>query len=311
MEETRKKVSKRKRTRLRFSYCSIFALMMGFMPQIAIGQGSIFGQVSNADLSVPADGEMLFFGFLDNTDEEIRIESSVGAGYESGNWFDDFQNYLTESAGNPYRYYFQNSTNQEGAVLQKLIPSNSFQQENISLSPVSWPARPTGISAALDTSGAVIVSWDMVSAYTYHVYRRLNEGGGSFFRLDNPSGALSDRGVSSNMFVDSAVQNDVSYDYVIIAEDDFGDYSIHSEIVTVLAPVGCCVLAGDASGDGIVNIGDVTQLIRWIFFFDPLPVCNDQADANNDARVNIGDLTYLIAWIFRGGPEPVCGTTGS
>ena len=311
MQETEKKETKRKRRHLRIAGCSIFALMIGCAPQIAFGQGSIFGQVTNSDLSVPADGEMLFFGFLNNTDEEIRIELSVGAGYESGNWFDDFQNYLTETAGNPYRYYFQNTVNSEGAVLQKLIPSNSFQQEDISLSSVNWPARPTGLSATLDSSGVVVLSWNMDGSNTYHVYRRLHDGGGSFFRLDNPSGALSDRGVSGNMFVDSTAQNDVSYDYVIIAEDDLGAYSIHSEIATVSAFVSCCALAGDANGDGVVNIGDITQLVRWIFFFESLPVCNDQADANSDDRVNIGDLTYLVSRIFRGGPEPVCGTTGS
>ena len=29
-------------------------------------------------------------------------------GYDAGNWFDDFQNYLTEAPGNPYDYHFFN-----------------------------------------------------------------------------------------------------------------------------------------------------------------------------------------------------------
>jgi len=51
--------------------------------------GSIFGLVNNSDLSVPTDHEILFFGFIANTDNEIRVINFVGAGYESGNWFDD------------------------------------------------------------------------------------------------------------------------------------------------------------------------------------------------------------------------------
>ncbi len=100
-------------------------------------QGSIFGTVTNSDLSTPADGEISFFGFLDDTDEEIKIDLCVGIGYDNGNWLDDFQNYLTESAGNPYDYYFYNLTNNEGFVLEGLIPNNSFYEQNISLAPVN------------------------------------------------------------------------------------------------------------------------------------------------------------------------------
>ena len=80
----------------------------------AFAQGSIFGTVQNSDLSTPANGEIGFYGFLDNTDGELRIETSIGAGFDNGNWFDDFQNYLTEAPGNPYDYIFFNTTNGEG-----------------------------------------------------------------------------------------------------------------------------------------------------------------------------------------------------
>ncbi|HSH00289.1 MAG TPA: dockerin type I domain-containing protein [candidate division Zixibacteria bacterium] len=285
--------------------------MLGLTPQIAFSQGSIFGLVKNPDQSAPAGNQLLFFGFLDNTDEEIRIESSVGAGYESGNWYDDFQNYLTEAAGNPYRYYFSNIQTQNGFELSAVIPSNSFQQENVQLGVVSWPLRPTGLNATRGTDDVVTVNWNPVVGLTYHVYRRVSAAGGSFFRVDNPAGDLGDRGVTGNTYVDSTASADTTYDYLVIAENNFGDYSPHSAIVTPQAVSGCCETAGDANGDNNVNIGDVTTLVRRIFFFEPLPVCNDQADASGDNNVNIGDITFLINLIFRGGPNPVCGTTGS
>ena len=63
----------------------------------AFSQGSIYGLVTNSDLSTPENGQIRFYGYLDDTDEEIRLDGSIGAGYDAGNWFDDFQNYLTEA----------------------------------------------------------------------------------------------------------------------------------------------------------------------------------------------------------------------
>ena len=38
-------------------------------------QGSIFGTVQNSDLSVPANSDIVFFSYINGTDEEIRTES--------------------------------------------------------------------------------------------------------------------------------------------------------------------------------------------------------------------------------------------
>ena len=112
------------------------------LPTPLFAQGSITGTVQNVDLTVPANGELSFFGFLDLTDEEVRIETCVGAGYDAGNWYDDFQNYLTRTPGNPYDYYFVNTTNGQAFHLAKTIPANSFQVENIVLAAASLPASP-------------------------------------------------------------------------------------------------------------------------------------------------------------------------
>ena len=131
-------------TKLRASLVpGLVLLMVLTMSTSAFAQGSIFGTVTNSDASTPANGEITFVGFLDDTDEEIRIETSDGAGYDAGNWFDDFQNYLTEAPGNPYDYYFRNSANGEGFHLSGPIPNNSFQQENIALTAVAWPGVST------------------------------------------------------------------------------------------------------------------------------------------------------------------------
>jgi len=199
----------------------------------AFAQGSIFGTVTNSDASIPANGEISFFGYLDDTDEEIRIETCVGAGYDAGNWFDDFQNYLTEAPGNPYDYHFYNIANGEGAVLSKLIPNNSFQQEDIDLAPVAWPLKPTGLGATVVSSSSIVISWNYIPGETYHVYRRLATSNGSFFRIDNPGGSLADPGVAVGYFVDNTSDGTSGYHYLVIAENAGGSLGPHSDVLVV------------------------------------------------------------------------------
>jgi hypothetical protein len=203
------------------------------MSSSAFAQGSIFGSVNNSDMSTPANGEISFFGFLDDTDEEIRIETSDGAGYDAGNWYDDFQNYLTEGPGNPYDYYFYNSVNAEGFHLAKLIPNNSFQQENIVLAPSGWPVQPTGLTGSAVSSTSVVLAWNGIPGLTYHVYRRAAASNGSLFRLDNVLGDLANPGVADSFYVDMTVDGVSSYDYMIIAQDSSGNFSPHSALITV------------------------------------------------------------------------------
>jgi len=209
-------------------------ILLLMYPPSALAQGSIYGSVTNSNLSVPANGEISFFGFLDDTDEEIRIETCVGAGYDAGNWFDDFQNFLTEAPGNPYDYYFYNTANSESAILSDLIPNNSFQQEDIALATVAgWPSQPAGLSGTAVSGSSVIIKWHRVSGRTYHVYRRLATSGGSFFRIDDVTGSLANPGVADSFFVDNTVNGTSDYHYLIIAEDASGNLSPHSDILTV------------------------------------------------------------------------------
>ena len=239
----------------------LILLLVLSVPSSSLAQGSIFGSVTNSDLSTPANGEIVFIGYLDDTDEEIRIEISVGAGYDNGNWYDDFQNYLTEAPGNPYDYIFFNTANNEGFQLSGSIPNNSFQQEDVTLSPVDWPATPTGLTGVTLSGSAVVVSWHATPSLTYHVYRRVATSDGSLFRLDNIAGLLTDPGVVDSFFVDSAISGASAYDYIIVAEGSSGNWSMHSAVVTVnSAVVDAPVLSsihpatGNPSGGTVVDL---------------------------------------------------------
>jgi hypothetical protein len=212
----------------------IASVMLIVLPTTQVfAQGSIFGSVTNSDLTTPDTGTISFIGYLDDTDEEIHIETSTGAGYDSIFWYDDFQNYLTEAPGNPYDYHFYNMANNEGAILSELIPISSFHQEDIQLAPVQWPEMPTGLAGWRVSDSSVVVGWNATSDVTHHVYRRTGPSYGSLFRIDDPSGLLTNPGVSDNFFVDTTVNGLSSYHYLILPEDSLGNLGPHSSFIIV------------------------------------------------------------------------------
>lgn len=265
-------------------------------------QGSIFGLVYSSDGFPPSPGDMLFFGFLDDTDEEIRVIHSDGAGYDAGYWFDDFQNYLTETAGDPYDYYFYNKSNDEGYHLEGLIPTNSFQQEDIQLAPVSRPPAPAGVTVKALSPTTSLVTWDSSPGLTYHIYRRFAQSNGSFFRLDNLSGDLTDPGIDSNSFVDSTTDGVSFYQYLVIAEDVAGNYS-------PAIPAWICGNVDGSFGDGPISIDDVVYLLTYIFHGGPAPIPLESADVDCSGETDIDDVTWILAYAFLGG-NPPCDPDG-
>jgi len=65
-------------------------------------------------------------------------------------------------------------------------------------------------------------------------------------------------------------------------------------------------VCGDANGDEIVNIFDITYLISFLYMEGPPPVIYEMCDVNGDDVVNIFDVTYLISHLYMEGPPPNC-----
>jgi hypothetical protein len=259
-----------------------------------LAQGSIFGSVVNSDESSPSPGRLSFFGYLNASDEEIRIVTSDGAGYDGGFWFDDFQNYQTESPGIPYDFHFCDVASGQVFHLNGLVPDNSFQQEDIQLASGTYPTAPNNITVQNLDPTSVRIDWRGSIGSTYHVYRRQASSNGSYFRIDNPSGDLADHGVSDTFFVDSSVEAGVEYVYLVIAEDASGNYS------PVIAPAEC----GDLDHSGNVDIDDVIFAVNYIFLGGPAP--NPLAIGNADCLgdVDIDDVIFMVNYIFLGGNSP-------
>lgn len=79
-----------------------------------------------------------------------------------------------------------------------------------------------------------------------------------------------------------------------------------SWVVSVAMTVGPAYICGDANGNGIVNIQDVTTLINFLYKGGPAPNPLEAGDANGNGILNIQDVTYLVNFLYKEGPQPLC-----
>jgi hypothetical protein len=63
---------------------------------------------------------------------------------------------------------------------------------------------------------------------------------------------------------------------------------------------------GDATGDGIIDLGNIIYLLNYLFKGDDAPDPLWVGDANRDGVVDLGDAVYLPNYLFKSGPEPLC-----
>lgn len=63
---------------------------------------------------------------------------------------------------------------------------------------------------------------------------------------------------------------------------------------------------GDADGNGVVDLLDITYLINYIYRDGPAPDPIEYADVNNSGNINILDVCYLIYYRYKNGPLPDC-----
>lgn len=60
-----------------------------------------------------------------------------------------------------------------------------------------------------------------------------------------------------------------------------------------------CGPAGDANGDGVVDIGDLTVMIDCVYNNDCSGiVCFSNADINLDGVIDQSDINILVLWLF-------------
>ena len=57
-------------------------------------------------------------------------------------------------------------------------------------------------------------------------------------------------------------------------------------------------LRGDANGDGVMDMSDISTIYFWLYVEDFPLTCLDAADANDDGVVDQSDLIYIADYLF-------------
>lgn len=67
-----------------------------------------------------------------------------------------------------------------------------------------------------------------------------------------------------------------------------------------------CELCGDADNSNVVNLLDVTFIIKYLYKGGPPPAQTWMGDNDGSGAINLLDATYLIRFLYKGGPAPSC-----
>ncbi len=105
-----------------------------------------------------------------------------------------------------------------------------------------------------------------------------------------------------SFFVDSAVGNGTRA-YTVAGRTSAGT-SGESACSVVVTGLTTPFLRGDASDDGVVNLGDPITILSFLFSNGPPFACDDAADSNDSGGIDLADAIYLLTFLFVSGPPP-------
>ncbi|MFH2035780.1 MAG: dockerin type I repeat-containing protein [Candidatus Zixiibacteriota bacterium] len=100
---------------------------------------------------------------------------------------------------------------------------------------------------------------------------------------------------------DCGIYNYTKYDSILFIPNVISQWYNNNSYTfsTVINPFG------DADGNGIINILDVTYIINYLYKGGQEPKYHIlMADANCDSAINIMDITRIISYLYKGGPNP-------
>ncbi len=65
-------------------------------------------------------------------------------------------------------------------------------------------------------------------------------------------------------------------------------------------------IVGDLSGDGHIDLSDLSALVSYLTTGLPVPSPLARANLNCVGSVDLGDLTYMVAYLTGAAPTPHC-----
>jgi hypothetical protein len=80
--------------------------------------------------------------------------------------------------------------------------------------------------------------------------------------------------------------------------------------IPTFSPSGATLICGDANGNGLVNLSDISYIIDALYRNGPAPVSWNVVDVDNSGKCNLLDISYMLSWLYRDGLALVCPDDG-
>ena len=117
------------------------------------------------------------------------------------------------------------------------------------------------------------------------------------------------RQANPDLDVDSIKQilMNTAVDLGVPGEENIYGWGLIDAYEAVLAAQQSTYVAGDATGNGLVDGSDIVYLINYLYKSGPPPDPLTAGDPTADCTVDGSDWTYLINYLYKGGPPPQPG----
>jgi hypothetical protein len=135
----------------------------------------------------------------------------------------------------------------------------------------------------------IIVAWQSNRDGDWNIYQSVYDGEWSI-----PSPATMGAGNQIDPVALCSAQGSL---FPVFSGDADGSWNIYSNL---------SFIAGDANGDGIIDLSDPLAILNFLFRSGPAPAPFESADCNCDQMVDLSDALYLLNYLFRGGNPPGC-----
>ena len=153
----------------------------------------------------------------------------------------------------------------------------------------------------VDASGNVYVtgySAGGVTGFDYATIKYSSAGDALWVRRYN--------GPGNNYDYANALAVDDSGNVYVTGYSDEGSGTYYDYVTIKYSPcTSANPKAGDANGDGEVNLADIIFKVAYVFKGGPKPNPSCRADDNADTKINLSDIIYEVNYIFKGGPKPL------
>ena len=154
------------------------------------------------------------------------------------------------------------------------------------------------ITECLPSNGCVLLSWPIFMddpSLTYHIYRR--QSGDSQWQQ------LNSQGISGLSFIDSNVENDSNYEYILCAVDAQGWQSLPSSVVNASPQIFgfnnlLLVVDETQDGAGTSNIGPTDEMVDDFYDAALIPLQYSQWDCASQGLPDLASLGdyQVVLW---------------